>query len=153
MMHLSVVELHLPSGDLHPMALAIERRVAVRYPAADGRTYVQLIEWTGRRMIRARLVNISAGGALIRSDAQPCLLGQLRMQMEDSPEAGWFAARVVHFDPSRLIVGIRFDRPCPREVLLKYVRRVDSRQATARDEETPDLRDLSTACWPPPEKN
>jgi hypothetical protein len=152
-MHLSIVEPHLRSGDLDPMALAIERRAAVRYPAADGRTYVQLIEWTGRRMIRARLVNVGAGGALIRCDAQPFLLGQLRIQMEDAPEAGWFAARVVHFDRSLLVVGIRFDRPCPREVLLKFVRGVDSRRATARDEETPDLRDLSTACWPPPEKN
>jgi hypothetical protein len=98
------------------MTLAIERRVAVRYEAVNTQTGVELQDWAGREITRSHLVNISATGAMILADKVPELYRPLWLRIATAPAMGWIAAEPVRFDDFGE-VGIRFYRPCPRDLL------------------------------------
>jgi hypothetical protein len=93
------------------MTLAVERRDSPRFhPGACG-TDVQIRDWNGSRITRARLLNISIGGALICTDRVVATSQTVSMRLENAPETGWIEAEVVRFGrPSE--VGIRFISPC-----------------------------------------
>jgi hypothetical protein len=98
------------------MTLAVERRAAVRYEAANTQTKVELKDWAGRGITRSYLVNISATGALILADKIPELYRPLWLRVERAPEMGWVAGEPIRFNETGE-VGIRFYRPCPRDIL------------------------------------
>jgi hypothetical protein len=98
------------------MTLAVERRAEVRHEPVDNRTSVQIMEWTGLRIKRARLVNFSSRGALILIDQVPTLHQPLRVRLENAKEIGWFSAISVRLGRSNE-VGIQFARPFPLDFL------------------------------------
>jgi hypothetical protein len=98
------------------MTLAIERRASFRHSTAYNQTNVQLMDRFGRRMTKARLVNISHHGALILTGDVAVLHQPLNVHFESAPESRWIAAQAVRFGQLHE-VGIRFERPCSRRIL------------------------------------
>jgi hypothetical protein len=94
------------------MALDVERRASVRHETVSNGTSVQIMDWTGHRTRRARLVNFSTSGALILTDQLPTLHQSLRVRIELAQEIGWFSAIPVRLGRSNE-VGIKFVRPFP----------------------------------------
>jgi hypothetical protein len=94
------------------MAPGVERRVSVRHETVDKRTRVEIMDRTGHRTRRARLVNFSASGALIVTDQLPALNQPLRVRIQLAKEIGWFSAIPVRLGGSNQ-VGIRFVGPFP----------------------------------------
>jgi hypothetical protein len=134
------------------MIPARERRAAPRQTTPANRAWVQIMQWTGRRMVRARLINLSRDGALIRTEEPPRFAGKVWIRLAEAPEVGWLAAQAVRFEGSNE-VGIRFGRRCPPAFLSQAILGVDPRGSVLGDEETVDLREMDSATWPGPEEN
>jgi hypothetical protein len=77
------------------MALATDRRMSPRMPPGalgDGLLIMpEMVKWG----LPAKLLDISAGGALIRSDWGLAHRRLLRIMVQDVPELGWIDAQVV----------------------------------------------------------
>jgi hypothetical protein len=114
------------------MTLAVERRGSVRHETVNNQTSVQLMDdRTGKRITRAKLLNISTGGALILTDKEPALYQPLRVRFENATEIALIDAEPVRFGRSKE-VAIRFTRQCPSDFL--FMLGVDSpRVARTRD--------------------
>jgi PilZ domain len=134
------------------MANLIERRGSTRHSTTNDPVIVQLMDRTGHRMTRARLANISTGGALILTDQAPVLNHALQVRLERTPETGWITAIPVRLGRSRE-VGLQFTRPCPPDFLWAATLGTPFGSVAASEEGTPDLGDTSTAPWAPSEEN
>jgi len=98
--------------------LAIERRTSVRYETLNNQTSVQLMDdRTGKRITRAKLLNISDGGALILTDKEPALYQPLWVRIENATEIARIDAEPVRVGRLKE-VGIRFTRRCPSDFLF-----------------------------------
>jgi PilZ domain len=99
------------------MALAIERRTSARMsPGALGAD-VLIMHEMDRWMKSAKLLDISAGGALIRSEEDLTNGQRLRMLVQDVPELGWIDAEIVRSaGPSE--AGVRLIAPFRPELVL-----------------------------------
>lgn len=117
------------------MTLAIERRTSPRHTTVNHQTSVQLMDWTGRRITRASLVDISTDGALILTDQTPGLNRPVRVRFDNAMELGWMVAIPVRLGRSKE-VGIRFTHPCPLDFLWAARRGTDSRSVAGDEEET-----------------
>ncbi|SRR5579883_1080414 len=107
-------------------APTIEHRASPRQIPVNDRVYVQLKEWNGMPIARGKLLNISAGGALIHVPSVGEPVRPLWIQLEEAPETGWIAADIARFDrPAE--VAVRFHAPCPLEFFLAATLRVDPR--------------------------
>jgi len=93
------------------------------------------MDWTGRRITRARLLNVSTGGALIFTDSFVATSQKVRARLERAPEAGWIDAEAVHFGRPQG-VGIRFSSPRRPEFVLEATKGGNPRLANLSDEET-----------------
>jgi PilZ domain len=133
------------------MTLAVERRAEVRHEPVDNRTSMQIMEWTGLRVKRARLVNFSTSGALIRIDQVPTLHQPLRVRLENAKEIGWFSAIPVRLGRSNE-VGIQFTRPFPLDFLSNSLSEGGPPLVADTDDETRFLGEASTE-WGLPEEN
>ncbi len=123
------------------MTIAVDRRTTVRHTPAEYDTYVRIMDWTGKRITRARLVNVSTRGALIFTDSVVATSQKLRVQLERAPDTGWIEAEAVHF--GRLQgVGITFMSACGPEFLLAATRGGSSRLANPTEEATPRVGDV-----------
>ena len=117
------------------MTIAIERRASVRRETVNNQTSVQLTyDRTGKRFTRAKLLNISTGGAWILTDKELALYQPLWVRLENATEIALIDAQPVRFGRTNE-VGIRFTRQCPPDLLLMLG--VDSRGSL--DEGTPFL--------------
>src|SRR5205823_3050126 len=105
------------TGAISPMTFATNRRASTRHAAANHQTILQIMDWTGQRVTRAKLLNISTEGALIRTDKVPVLKQPVRVRLENATEIGWIMAEPVRIGQSKE-VGIRFCCPGPRAFLL-----------------------------------
>jgi hypothetical protein len=122
------------------MTLAIERRSSPRMtPGALG-TDLLIMDANERRMIPATLLNISAGGGLIRSDRAIVRGGQLSLLINSIPAAGWIDVEVVRSGgPSE--VGVRFVSPFSPGFVLAAASERQARQDKDAASETPYLGD------------
>ena len=74
----------------------------------------------GWRTIRARLRNISRGGAALVAAVPPPLTRQARLRLTEGEGTPWIEAEVLAADPQlpgRQLVRIRFVDPCPNFLL------------------------------------
>jgi hypothetical protein len=117
------------------MTLAIERRASFRHSTAYNQTNVQLMDRFGRRITKARLVNISHHGALILTDDVGVLNQPLEVRLENAPETGWTKAEPVRFGQPQE-VGIRFNQPCSGRVLDAAINGVVNERVRATEEDT-----------------
>jgi hypothetical protein len=62
-----------------------------------------IADWTLQRLARARLLNISVGGALVESSKAFSPNRALRVGLENVPEIGWADAKVMRSEESRRI--------------------------------------------------
>jgi hypothetical protein len=117
------------------MMLTVDNRASTRHSPTDDETYVQIFDWAGERITRARLLNVSTGGALISTYTLVATSQKLRVRFEHAPEIGWIDAEAVHVKRPRK-VGIRFNRPCSLEFVVAATREECSHVANFKDEET-----------------
>jgi hypothetical protein len=117
------------------MTLVIERRASYRHVPSNNPTNIQIMDSTGRRVTRARLLNVSTGGALICSDRIVATSQSFRIRLENAPETGWLDAEAVHFGRSNA-VGIRFRSPCRSDFLMTAVLWSSSLKLATSDDET-----------------
>jgi hypothetical protein len=106
---------------------------------------------TGGLVLRAHLINVSTGGALILTErvAESSRLYWIRL--ERSPEIGWVIAKPVRFrQPNE--VGMRFIGPCPQDFFTRCILPVERRWLVSSDEET-HLDNLQPESWMPPNEN
>ena len=97
------------------MAIEIERRTSPRTaPGALGDDL--LILDRKMMMVRAKLLDISAGGALLQFDGIISNGRSFSILLHDVPELGWIEAEVVRSDGPRE-VGVRFVSPFSPEFL------------------------------------
>jgi hypothetical protein len=87
---------------------------------------------------RAALLNISAGGCLIRSDEISLSCRRLRMLFEDVPEAGWIDAEVIRSVETNEL-GVRFISPFRPEFVQATTSERDPRRDQQSAIETPYL--------------
>jgi hypothetical protein len=132
------------------MTLAVERRAEVRHEPVDNQTSVHIMEWTGPRIKRARLVNFSSGGALILIDQVPTLYQPLRVRLENAKEIGWFSAIPVRLGRSNE-VGIKFARSFPMDFLSNSMSEDGSRLVVDSEDEPRFVGEASTECGLPEE--
>ena len=118
------------------MTFATERRASTRHSTAHNQTNVQLMDRLGRRITKARLVNISHHGALILTDDLAVLHQPLDVQFENAPETRWIAAEPVRFGQLNE-VGIHFNRPCSRRILNAAISGAVNERLGEREAETP----------------
>jgi hypothetical protein len=117
------------------MTIGVDRRAFTRESPANDETFVRIIDRRVERMIRARLLNISVGGALIESYLRIAPGRALRVGLENAPDSGWMDAEVVRLGRTQE-VGIRFQSPCRPEFLLAAGQGIDAWRLTDRDEPT-----------------
>src|SRR4051794_38916541 len=98
------------------MTDATERRASIRRMTATGGVSLVVMDWTESRITRARLLNVSSGGALILADTLPILDQPLSMRLEHAADFDWTLAIPVRFGPARE-VGVKFIRPSPLDFL------------------------------------
>ena len=92
------------------MALAIERRTSPRTtPGALGDDLL-ILDRKRKAMVHARLLDISAGGALLHFDGVIANGRSFSILVNDVPELGWIEAEVVRSVGPRE-VGVRFISP------------------------------------------
>jgi hypothetical protein len=130
------------------MTLVIERRASTRHATAADETYVQIMDWTGKRLMRARLLDISTGGALILTDSFVATSQKLRVRLESAPETGWIDAEAVHFGRPQ-VVGIRFSSPCRPELVLEARRGGNPHLVNPSGEEMPYIGQVRAIEWAP----
>jgi hypothetical protein len=100
-----------------PLPLTVEHRATPREIPVHEQPVVDLMEWKGTPVTKGRLLNISAGGALIHIEGMGEPHRPLWIRLDKAPETGWIAADVVRFDrPQEL--AINFHSPCPLEFFL-----------------------------------
>jgi PilZ domain len=92
------------------MMHVVDNRASSRSLAIDNITYVHIMQWAGKSITRAGLLNIGTGGALISTYTLIATGEKVRVQFDRAPEIGWFDAEVVHVKRPRK-VGIRFNPP------------------------------------------
>jgi hypothetical protein len=117
------------------MPRTIEHRAAPRQIPVNGRAYVQFMEWQGMPIARGKLLNISAGGALIHVDRVGEPARPLWIRLEAAPETGWIAADIARCDRPQE-VAIRFHAPCPLEFFLAATLSPDPRPSAESETET-----------------
>jgi hypothetical protein len=127
------------------MVFANERRMSPRTPPGALGADILIMNETGMWMSYAKLLDISAGGALIRSDGGMAEGRQLRILVQDVPELGWIDAQIVRVaGPGE--AGVRFRIPfCPDFVLSATTERKPERDERAASK-TPYLGD-AIAIW------
>src|ERR1017187_3767185 len=103
------------------MTIVDDRRASTRHTPAVDQTYVQIMDWTGKRITMAKLLNVSTGGALVFTDSVVATSQKLRVSLESAPDTGWIDAEAVHFGRPQE-VGIRFSSPCRPEFVLAATR-------------------------------
>ena len=98
------------------MTTGIDRRASARHVPANNDMHVLIADWRTHRITRARLLNISLGGALIESDEPLATDRVLRIGLENVPEVGWVDAKAIRCEHAHR-VGVRFISPAePRFV-------------------------------------
>ena len=116
------------------MVLAIERRTSPRTaPGALGDDL--LILDRKKMMVRAKLLDISAGGALLRFDGVIANGRSFSILLHDVPELGWIEVEVVRSDRPRE-VGVRFVSSFSPE-FLQAARECDPRRGHDAEGVTP----------------
>ena len=90
------------------MTMEVDRRAYPRHALAADQTYLLVMDWSGRRITRARLLNISTGGALISTDRVIATSQRLMVRLENAADTDWVEAEVVRFERTHQ-VGIRFN--------------------------------------------
>jgi hypothetical protein len=98
------------------MSDRLDRRVSPRWIAVPNELTLELQTRAGNHRAKARLLNISRGGALLLTDEVPPA-GVLWMRMESPARTDWVAAVPIRQGPSRQ-VAVRFPRPCEDDLLL-----------------------------------
>jgi hypothetical protein len=78
------------------MKPAVDRRVSVRHMPAKYETHLQVMDWTGSWVTKARLLNLSIGGAIMVTDSVVATGQKLHVRLANAPEMGWIDAQVVH---------------------------------------------------------
>jgi hypothetical protein len=122
------------------MTIDIERRSWSRMtPGALGANLLILDE-AHKRMMPAKLLDISAGGALIRSDEVMVTGGRLGLLIRDVPELGWIDAKVVR-PGGQAEMGVRFISPFRPEFLLAATSEGSRAREDYASRETPYLGD------------
>src|SRR5262245_24838303 len=121
------------------MALAIERRTSPRTtPGALGDNV--LILEKKKAMMHARLLDISARGALIHFDGVIARGRRFSILVHDVPELGWIDAEIVRAVGPRE-VGVRFISPLSPEFVLAAKSQRESGRAELAASEAPYLGD------------
>ncbi len=122
------------------MVLAAERRTSPRTdPGALGCNLLIMVESAGW-MRPGKLLNISAGGALIRSDRGITEQRRLRILIHDVPELGWIDAEVVRSDEPREL-AVRFITPFSPEFVQAATTEPRSSREGRAESQTPYLGD------------
>jgi PilZ domain len=116
------------------MMPVVDNRASSRNLAIDNIAYVHIMQWAGKSITRARLLDISTGGALISTYTLMAIGEKVRVQFDRAPEIGWLEAEVVHVKRPRK-VGIRFNRPLRPEFANAPIRECPQ-VADASEEET-----------------
>jgi PilZ domain len=124
------------------MVPVVDNRAARRCVPSDDTTYVHIIPRAGERITRARLLNISTGGALISTYSLVATGEKVLVQFDRAPEIGWFPAEVIHVKRPRK-VGIRFNPPLSGQFAAASIRE-DRRVAKPDEQETVYLDAHST---------
>ena len=119
------------------MTIAADRRASVRLAPASAETHCWILDWAVERMITARLLDISLGGALIETNAAIAPGRSLQVGLESASETGWINAEAVRCGRSKR-VGIRFTSPCHPEFLVAATCRADPRYFVDTGDEVPD---------------
>ena len=113
----------------------VERKACPRHAVAQYDTYVQIKDSTGKRITRARLLNISTSGALVCADDIVAMSQRIALRLERAPEMGWIDAEPVHFGQLQR-VGIRFRPPCRPEFIAAAVSGGNAQMARPSDDHT-----------------
>jgi hypothetical protein len=122
------------------MALLVESRASTRHAPVIAETYLEIMDWPGKRVTRARLVDVSTGGALVLTVCVVATSQKLRVRLEGARETEWIVAEAVHFGrPDG--VGIRFSWPCP-DFVLEATRRDRSRLVNLSDKQSRYVRQV-----------
>src|SRR5262245_30108605 len=122
-------------GVMNSMSIPVERRYSPRVPPLADETYVQIVDWAGKRITRAKLLNVSLEGASVSSDSIFATSQRLWMRLEHAPETGWIEGEVVHFGSTNAL-GIRFHRPGRNAFFAAAVLRPGLRLLASDAEET-----------------
>jgi hypothetical protein len=134
------------------MSLANERRGSDRHEPVDNRIIVQVTNWAGLQVRRARLVNFSSTGGLILTDPQPTLNQRVFVRIEALMEIGWFAGVSVRFGRSNE-VGIKFRHPFPLDFLPNSMSESEFPLVADTDDEPLYHGEANPDCWGLPEEN
>ena len=129
------------------MPPTLEHRASPREIPVNDQTYVQVMEWKGKPISRARLLNLSVSGALIFAERLGEPYRPLWILLERAPDTGWVGADIVRFGQFPH-VGIKFHSPCPLEFFLAATHRVDPRSSVDIEAEARSIGDASKSCRP-----
>jgi hypothetical protein len=84
-----------------PEVRNVERRVAQRYPAVEGRSWLAWKEGNGFRRTAAWILNISASGCLVVSDLPPPTDRSIWLRLDNPAVPDWTEARLVDLPSNR----------------------------------------------------
>ena len=118
------------------MTIAVDRRASIRLTPESADTYVEVMNWAGTRITRARLLNVSRGGAFVCSFTLFATSQKMRFRLLNAPELDWTDAEVVHFGLPQQ-VGIRFQSLRRSEFVLAATKRPARRLSADDRVETP----------------
>ena len=118
------------------MIKAVDRRAFIRLTPESADTCVEIMDWTGTRITRATLLNVSRGGALVCSYTLIATSQKMRVRLVNAPELDWTDAEVVHLGLPQQ-VGIRFQSLRHSEFVLAATKRPARRPSADDREETP----------------
>ena len=96
------------------MTTGIDRRTSTRTVPANSDMHVLLADWRTHRITRAKLLNISLGGAFIETGERLSTDRVLRVGLESAREVGWVDAKAIRCDGASR-VGMRFITPAHSE--------------------------------------
>jgi PilZ domain len=120
------------------MALAIERRTSPRTtPGALGDDLL-ILDLKHEAMMHARLLDISAGGALLHFDGVIANSRSFSILVHNVPELGWIEAEVVRSVGPRE-VGVRFISPFSPEFVQAATSECSPRRGHDAEGATPYL--------------
>jgi PilZ domain len=126
----------------------VNNRASVRRTPTSDETYVHIMDWAGERISKARLLDVSLGGALISTYTLVATGQKVRLQFDRAPEIGWIDAEAVHVKRPRK-VGVRFERPLRPEFVVAATSEERSKVEGPEDQETFGIDANTTIDWAP----
>jgi hypothetical protein len=111
---------------MHPITIAIERRLSRRYTAVPNEAVVEFTRRGKARIVGARLVDISATGALLRMSESPPVGELLWVRLVHPVRTSELMATAVRTDDAGG-VGVAFGRSCDRTFYWTATRGEDFR--------------------------